>query len=434
MNKLKLIIAREFFTKVKNKTFLLMTVLSPLLMVAMGVLIFFISKSSNEKKRTVSYINQSNLFLAEDFENTTTLEFIDVSSFPLEEAKEAVKSTEQYGLLYIPKIEDVDDISKNIQFFSNKSPSVIFTERLEKKLSKRLSLLKMKTLNIDTEQVEKSKIKTKIKLSNFDGDKTSKMENSIKLAIGMGAGYIILLFIMIYGTMVMRSVIEEKTSRIIEIIVSSVKPFQLLLGKVIGTAGASFLQITIWGILLSVFYLGILPLLGIDTNAQVTPEQMELMNNVTKDVELQMGIGIFMEQLVKIAFPFFLFFIGGYLLYSALYAAIGAAVDNETDTQQFVMIIMMPLVLAMYIGAVVVVNDPHGSIATIFSMIPFTSPIVMLMRIPLGVPTWQIVVSLVLLFLTFLAMIWLAGKIYRVGILMHGKKASYKDLYKWLKY
>ncbi len=434
MNKLKLIIAREFFTKVKNKTFLLMTVLSPLLMVAMGVLIFFISKSSNEKKRTISYINQSNLFLAEDFENTKTLEFIDVSSTPLEAAKEAVKNTEQYGLLYIPNIDNVDDISKNIQFFSNKSPSVIFTERLEKKLSKRLSLLKMAALNIDTEQVEKSKIKTKMKLSNFDGDKTSKMENSIKLAIGMGAGYIILLFIMIYGTMVMRSVIEEKTSRIIEIIVSSVKPFQLLLGKVIGTAGASFLQITIWGILLSIFYLGILPLLGIDTNAQVTPEQMELMNNATKNVELQMGIGIGVEQLVKIAFPFFLFFIGGYLLYSALYAAIGAAVDNETDTQQFVMIIMMPLVLAMYIGAVVVVNDPHGSIATIFSMIPFTSPIVMLMRIPLGVPIWQIVVSLVLLYLTFLAMIWLAGKIYRVGILMHGKKASFKDLYKWLKY
>ena len=434
MGKLKLIIAREFFTKVKNKTFLIMTVLTPLLMVGMGALIFFISKSSNEKKRTVSYINQSELFLAEDFENTKTLEFIDISETPLAAAKEAVKDSDQYGLLYIPNIKNVDDLSESIQFFSTKSPSVVFTERLEKNLSKRLSILKMKELNIDTEQVEKSKVKTKMKLSNFDGDKTSKIENSIKLAIGMGAGYIILFFIMIYGTMVMRSVIEEKTSRIIEIIVSSVKPFQLLLGKVIGTAGASFVQITIWGILLAIFYAGILPLLGIDTNSQITPEQMELMENVTKDMELQMGIGIVVEQLVKIAFPFFLFFIGGYLLYSALYAAIGAAVDNETDTQQFVMIIMMPLMLAMYIGAVVVVNDPHGMIATTFSMIPFTSPIVMLMRIPLGVPTWQIVVSLVLLLVTFLAMIWLAGKIYRVGILMHGKKASYKDLWKWLKY
>lgn len=435
MDKLKLIIIREYLNKVKNKTFIIMTFLGPLLMVGMIILISFITKTSMDKKRVVSYIDHSGLFDKTDFESSKTLEFIDVSNIAIETAKEAVKETEQYGLLYIPKGKNIEEVAANISFFSTKSPSVVFTERLERKFDKKLSTLRMLELNLDIQQVEASRIQSEIQLSNFEGEESSKFINSIKLGIGSVAGYMILIFIMVYGAMVMRSVIEEKTSRIIEIIVSSVKPFQLMMGKVIGTAAAGMTQFIAWGVLIGLFYAFALPLLGINTSSQISQEQMEMMQEVTKNSKIELIIQELLQlPLWTILISFFLFFMGGFLLYSALYAAIGAAVDNETDTQQFMMPIMMPLMLGMYIGFAVVINDPHGTIATVFSMIPFTSPIVMMMRIPMGAPLWQIVVSLVLLFITFIGMIWLAAKIYRVGILMYGKKPSYKELWKWLRY
>ena len=412
-----------------------MTVLGPILMIGMMALMAFVTKSSIDKTRSVSYVNKSHYFTSDDFQSTESLKFIDLSHLDIEAAKQTVKETDQYGLLYIPNSSSIDAIIKKIQFFSNESPSVIFTERIERRLDKRLELLKMKELNIDIEKVKKAKIRSEIQLQNFEGKETSKFINEIKLGIGTIAGYFIMLFIMIYGAMVMRSVIEEKTSRIIEIIVSSVKPFQLMLGKVIGTAGAGILQFIIWGIVLSILYIFLLPILGINTNSQVSQEQLEMVKEVAANSKIELLIQeLWQLPIATIMISFLLFFIGGFLLYSSLYAAIGAAVDNETDTQQFMLPVIMPLMLGIYIGFAVVINDPHGTLATTFSMIPFTSPIVMMMRIPLGAPLWQIVVSLILLLLTFIAMIWLAAKIYRVGILMYGKKPSYKELWKWLKY
>lgn len=435
MNKLKLIIAREFLAKVRNKTFIIMTFLSPLLMIGMIALIAFITKSSIEKTRVVSYIDNSGLFTKEDFKNTKSLEFIDLSNLDLATAKETIKISDQYGLLYIPKDSTIEGISQNIQFFSAESPSLIFTENLEDKLDKRLRLLKMQELEVDIEKVNASKIQSDIVLNNFEGEETSKFKNEMKLGIGMAAGYMIMLFIIVYGAMVMRSVIEEKTSRIIEVIVSSVKPFQLMLGKVLGTAGAGILQFIIWGVILLLLYVIVVPLLGIETTPQINPEQMEMAKEMAKNSKIELAINEILQlPFATILISFFLYFIGGFLLYSSLYAAIGAAVDNETDTQQFMLPVIMPLMLGIYIGFAVVINDPHGTLATVFSMIPFTSPIVMMMRIPLGAPLWQIVVSLILLLVTFIGMIWLAAKIYRVGILMYGKKPSYKELYKWLKY
>lgn len=435
MDKLQLIIAREFKTKVKNRTFIIMTFLGPLLIIGMIALIGYISKTSMDKKRIISYVDQSGLFENHDFENTKSLEFINLSHLDLETAKENVAKTEQYGLLYIPKEKDIETTAKHISFYSKESPSLVFTEKLEQKLNAKFRTLKRKELGIDMEKLKASKIQSTIQLSDFKGEKSSKLINGIKLGIGSAAGYMIMLFILIYGAMVMRSVIEEKTSRIIEVIISSVKPFQLMLGKVIGTAAAGLLQFVVWGLLIGIVYVVVLPLLGIEAHSQMNPEQMEVMAKTTENIKLQLAL----QEILKlpigtIVVSFFLFFIGGFLLYSSLYAAIGAAVDNETDTQQFMMPIMMPLMLGIYIGFAVVINDPNGTIATAFSMIPFTSPIVMMMRIPLGVPLWQIIVSLLLLFVTFIGVIWLASKIYRVGILMYGKKPSYKELYKWLKY
>ena len=268
------------------------------------------------------------------------------------------------------------------------------------------------------------------------------MINGIKIGIGMAAGYLIMMFILIYGAMVMRSVIEEKTSRIIEVIISSVKPFQLMLGKILGTAAAGLTQFLIWGALLTVMFIGSSVFFGVDLAGEYGngPNNMPVqeMNQQMAELEMaesQMLFAEFMSLPLFSTFIYFiLYFLLGYLLYSSLYAAIGAAVDNETDTQQFMLPVLLPLMLGVYVGFATVINDPHGTIATVFSMIPFTSPIVMLMRIPFGVPWWQILISLLLLTLTFLAVVWLAAKIYRVGILMYGKKISYKELAKWIRY
>ena len=244
---------------------------------------------------------------------------------------------------------------------------------------------------------------------------------------------------MIYGTSVMRSVIEEKTSRIIEIIVSSVKPFQLMMGKILGNAAAGLLQFFIWGVLIFAILTVASTIFGVDIlemqSAGISSEQMEtIKDRAVGDKSMLIIQEILQLPILKMFVLFIFYFLGGFMLYSSLFAAIGAAVDNETDTQQFMLPIMLPLILGVYVGFATVINDPHGSIAVLFSHIPFTSPIVMLMRVPFGVSWYEIAISMASLLITFVCMVWLAAKIYRVGILMYGKKPTYKDLYRWLKY
>jgi len=237
--------------------------------------------------------------------------------------------------------------------------------------------------------------------------------------------------------MIMRSVIEEKTSRIIEVIISSVKPIQLMLGKIIGTSLAGITQFVIWIFLGGILMTIVSTILGVNLMQQ-TPQQdmmQQAMENPEVSMEMQNVMTAFWNMpIANLIIAFILFFVAGYLLYSSLYAAIGAAVDNETDTQQFMLPILMPLILAVYIGIFTVIEDPHGTVSTIFSFIPFTSPVVMLMRIPFGVPLWQQGLSFLLLVGTFMFTVWFAAKIYRVGILMYGKKPSYKELMKWIRY
>jgi ABC-2 type transport system permease protein len=351
----------------------------------------------------------------------------------LEKAKLIVSESTQEGLLFIPKGDSINQIAKNIQFFSEESPGMVTISEIESVLEKKLHNEKMLQLHIDLEKLKKSKVNVDINLANFTGKKSSKLINGVKIGLGMGAGYLIMMFIIVYGAMVMRSVIEEKTSRIIEVIISSVKPFQLMLGKIFGTAAAGLTQFLIWGILLFVILIASSFIFGVDISgsSQMSTQQMEIL--AQNDTQI-----IFSEilslPLFSMSVLFMLYFLLGYLLYSSIYAAIGAAVDNETDTQQFMLPVILPLMIGVYVGFATVINDPHGTVATVFSMIPFTSPIVMLMRIPFGVPWWQIAISLFLLLITFLGVVWLASKIYRIGILMYGKKVNYKELYKWLKY
>jgi len=292
--------------------------------------------------------------------------------------------------------------------------------------------------DIDIEMIKASRVRIEIEQESFAGEKTSKIDSGIKIAFGVAAGYLLFMFIIIYGNMIMRSVIEEKTSRIIEVIISSVKPVQLMLGKIIGTSLVGITQVAIWIILGTVMIVVISLIFGIDM-AQMSMPQQEVMQQAMQgsggaEKAQQFMQAFFNLPLTNLIIAFILFFLSGYLLYSSLYAAIGAAVDNETDTQQFMMPIILPLILAVYVGGFTVIEDPHGTVSTVFSFIPFTSPVVMLMRIPFGVPIWQQLLSLAVLVGTFMFTVWFAAKIYRVGILMYGKKPSYKELMKWIKY
>lgn len=432
MNKLKLIIKREYLAKVRNKTFIIMTFLSPLLMIGMIALVVLLTKSSMEKTTTVAYVDNSSLFSANDFKDNKTIQFENLTEVGIEKAKIIVIESSHEGLLYIPKRDSISQVANSIQFFSQESPGMVTIGSLESILEKKLQREKMLQMNIDLDKLQKAKVKVDIQMSNFTGKKSSKMINGIKIGIGMAAGYLIMMFILIYGAMVMRSVIEEKTSRIIEVIISSVKPFQLMLGKIIGTAAAGLTQFLIWAIVMFLIFIVSSLVFGVEmSTTSMSAQQMEQL--AQNDAQFMLT-EILNLPLFSMFIYFILYFLLGYLLYSSIYAAIGAAVDNETDTQQFMLPVMLPLMIGVYVGFATVINDPHGTVATVFSMIPFTSPIVMLMRIPFGVPWWQIAISLIILFITFLAVVWLASKIYRIGILMYGKKVNYKEIYKWLKY
>ena len=437
MDKLKLIIKREFFAKVKNKSFIVMTILSPLLMVGLVMLIVFLNQKNSEEVRTVAFVDESNL-LASVFTNTNATKYVDLTSLGIDKAREQTEGN-FYGVLYIAKSDSLTNLSKGIRFYSEDRPSLNFINSIENKLENKIRNLKIEQLNIDVDKIKETETTVEIATENFIGEKSSKIGSILRMAAGGGFGYLIFMFIIIYGTSVMRSVIEEKTSRIIEVIISSVKPFQLMLGKILGNAFAGILQFIIWAISAGLLLTIITYVFGIEATSsgtamgQMSPEMIQqVQSSATSELQLALQ-EIKNLPILTMFFSFIIYFIGGYLIYSSIYAAIGAAVDSETDTQQFMMPVMLPLIIAIYVGFSVIEN-PHGPIALGFSLFPLTSPIVMLMRIPFGVPWWQIITSMLLLIGTFILIVWFAAKIYRVGILMYGKKPSYKELYKWLKY
>ncbi len=437
MNHLPLIIKREYLTKVRNKSFIVMTFLSPLIMIALIAVVSYLSQLNNDKQRTISVLDDTG-YLEDVFQNTDNTTYTSLNGLNLDDAIALVKEKEDYGLLHIASVDSLDVFSNNVKFYSEESPSISIMSGLERKIEKRLREMKLQKDGVSLAQIEASKSSIDIAQESFDGEKSSKMDNVVKLAFGGAAGYLLFMFIIIYGNMIMRSVIEEKTSRIIEVIISSVKPIQLMMGKIIGTSLAGITQFAIWVILGGVLLTIVSAIFGIDMSQVQTPQQ-ELVNQAMQTEGAQamaenLITAISNLPLTNLVVAFMFFFIGGYLLYSSLYAAIGAAVDNETDTQQFMLPILMPLILAVYVGVFTVIEDPHGTVSTVFSFIPLTSPVVMLMRIPFGVPLWQQGLSLLLLIGTFILAVWFAAKIYRVGILMYGKKPTYKELFKWLKY
>lgn len=439
MSKLKLIIQREFIAKVRNKSFIVMTFLSPLIMVGMGALVFFLMKKNDEKIKEIVYVDNSGLFSKEDFKDTKSLHYKDFTSYGVEETKKKVEEGDFYGALIIPQQDSLEILAKSIEFYSKDSPGMSVMNSLEGKVESKIRNKKLNNFGIDIDKINASRVQSNIKMYNFSGEESSKLINGLKIGVGAIAGYLLMVFVMVYGTSVMRSVIEEKTSRIIEVIVSSVKPFQLMLGKIIGNASAGLLQFFIWGIIIFIITTIASSVFGVDMvemqTENISAEQLEAAKQAAGGDKMQLIVQeILRLPILKLFLLFIFYFLGGYMLYSSLFAAVGAAVDNETDTQQFMLPIMLPLILAVYVGFATVISDPHGPISVAFSYIPLTSPIVMLMRVPFGVSWYELAISMTLLLVTFVFMVWLAAKIYRVGILMYGKKPTYKDLYKWLKY
>lgn len=415
-------------------------------MVGMVVLIAYLTQLNDSEKRVIAVLNQSDYF-SNSFNQLETLSFVEFDDIPLDAAKDSTASLGLYGLLHIPRFENLETVADSTVFYSTDSPISEVLSKVESVFERRLREYRLQSIGLSSQQFAEVQENYTVNLATFEGEQNLMDLNIIRALVGGGFGYLIMMFIIIYGGFVMRSVIEEKTTRIIEVIISSVKPFQLMLGKIIGTSLAGITQFTIWvvsaGILLviALAIFGIDPMILLDRSnikamtagaaRDFSPEDFEKIKSVGREI---LRIPWF-----TLVLSFLIYFVLGYLIYSSIYAAIGAAVDNETDTQQFIFPIILPLMLAIYVGFFSVFSNPHGPIAVGFSLFPLTSPIVMLMRLPSGlgtggVPLWQFALSIVLLVLTFSAIVWLAAKIYRVGILMYGKKPSYKELYKWLKY
>ena len=435
MKHLGLIITREYLNKIRNKSFVVMTFLSPLLMAFLISAVAYLSDVNNDAKRDIKVLDHSGWFV-EQFDNRDQLRFEILPEMDLAQAKTLAQATESYGLLYIPKVDSIRDLGDQIKFYSQDTPSLGVTVGIERMLQRHANALALEENGMDASAIQSLYFNVSTQLETFQGQETSKLGSGLKLVFGGAAGYLLFMFIIIYGNMIMRSVIEEKTSRIIEVIISSVKPRALMLGKIFGTTLAGLTQFVIWVILLGVFSVFASGFLGVEIGSglSVAEGAAQLGDNDAQEMAVMVMREIWQLPLTNLVVMFFLYFIGGYLLYASLYAAIGAAVDSETDTQQFLLPILMPLIIAVYVGVFTVIDDPHGTVSQVFSFIPLTSPVVMLMRIPFGVPLWQQIVSVALLFTTFMGTVWFAAKIYRVGILMYGKKPSYKELMKWLKY
>ncbi|HKI88133.1 MAG TPA: ABC transporter permease [Draconibacterium sp.] len=444
MNKTLLILKQEYLKRVKKKSFIVLTLLVPFLFIGMFALIIFLSVNEDKEERNIAVYDQSNLFLGElSQEGYTKYHFVPKEEY--EKLKSNLKESGFYALLYIP-----GDIYSNssAQLISEKQVPIELTEQIQRKLSRFIENDKRQKvideIGIPDLDARLATTKTNIRLNTLkisETGKTQKSSSTVAFIASYGMGFIIYFFVFMYGAMVMRSVMEEKKSRIIEVIISSVKPHQLMAGKIIGTALVGLTQVAIW-VVLGVVTLAVVQgfftpeaaqHVGqslMESQQQMNPAVMQAadQNKVTEMLEMIGNL-----NLPLILFSFVFYFLVGYLLYSSLLGAVGAAVDNDEDSQQMVFPITFPLILSIML-LFPIARNPEGPVAFWGSIIPFTSPVAMLARVPYGIPAWELILSMFLLVLTTVGAIWAAAKIYRIGILMYGKKVNLKELIKWLRY
>jgi ABC-2 type transport system permease protein len=433
MNKIFLVIQREYLARVKKKSFLIATLLTPLIFPAiMGIFVWIaVSERENQSLRIIEAIDETGLFFMESSEQYA---FTSSINDP-EEAKKMVQEGERYGFLYIPKMEISNP--KGIQFFGIENPSMSLMSYLESALKRKIEDQRLYDKGIDPTVLKEIRTQVSIQSVTLGESGEEKINDAtVNYAIGFLAGILIYIFIFVYGNQIMQGVIEEKSSRIVEILVSSLKPFQLMLGKIVGIGAVGLTQFLIWVVLIGTLTTLVTGVLGMQMPQQqamelANPEMAQATPDSSELADILMVIqGI---DFVAIVVNFIIYFLGGYLLYGALFAAVGSAVDAPSDAQQFMFPITIPLIVA-YMGLFVfVLQEPNSTTSFWLSMVPLTSPIAMMGRISYGVPFWELALSIGLLVLGFLFTTWLAGKIYRIGILMHGTKPTYKILWKWIR-
>jgi ABC-2 type transport system permease protein len=450
MNKISVIIKREYVTRVRKKSFIIMTILAPVLMAAIITVPTLLMMNQGGEFKKIAVIEDNSDLFKGVVKNTKDAEFVYLENTKVDDLKKTFEKEGYYGILYIsPELVNTPNA---VYLISNKQPPIGLLTYIENSLKKeieRQKLLAYKIENLDDimKNVETNVTVQTKKLDEFGVEKGTS--TGIAMALAYILGFLMYMLVFIFGAQVMRGVIEEKTSRVVEVIISSVKPIQLMMGKIVGIALVGLTQFMIW-IFLTVGIVGVLkttllPKAGISEISQSMPQNLMAGNQqsaaTTQTTEVSPQVAEFSRifdsamnlnwGLIIVCFVFY--FITGYLLYASVFAAIGSAVDNETETQQFMLPVTIPIILGLMV-AMGTMQNPESSLSFWCSLIPLTAPIVMMARIPFGVPYWQIAVSMVIMLVTFGAFVWMAAKVYRTGILMYGKKTSWKEMWKWLRY
>ena len=450
MNKISVIIKREYVTRVRKKSFIIMTILAPLLMAGIIIVPTVLMMNQSGEYKKIAVVEDTSTLFKDVVKNTKDAEFVYLPNTKVDDLKKTFEKDGYYGILYISP--ELINTPNAVYLISKNQPPIGLLQHIETSLKKeieRQKLLAYKIENLDDimKNVETNVTVQTKKLDEFGVEKGTS--TGIAMALAYILGFLMYMLVFIFGAQVMRGVIEEKTSRVVEVIISSVKPIQLMMGKIIGIALVGLTQFTIWIFLtvgiVTVLKTTLLKDKGINEISQTMPQNMMAGNQQAagsvKTAEMSPQLAEFSKMfdsamnqpwgLIIVCFIFY--FITGYLLYASVFAAIGSAVDNETETQQFMLPVTIPIILALMV-AMGTMQNPESSLSFWCSMIPLTSPIVMMARIPFGVPGWQIAISMVLMLVTFAAFVWMAAKVYRTGILMYGKKTSWKEMWKWLRY
>ena len=436
-NNIGIIIGREFNERVRKKSFIITTLLMPILMIALMAAPALIMEFSQGDEKQIAVIDESGLILPH-LENDETLSF-EPTDYTVEEARMAL--ADHFAVLHIGS-----DVLKtnSVRLYANSSTSISLEGTIRSQIEQILEAEKLKHYQIDDLDKILAEVETNISLQTLRNDKEESEQSSsssiVATVLGYILGFVLYMFLLIYGAMVMQSVIEEKNNRVLEVMVSSVSPFQLMMGKILGVASVAVLQVVIWGVLICGGGALLVPQLmpsdvmaGVEMMQQGSPEAAAALAELDPDILQAVAAMTDTGYIFKIFVCLLLFVFGGYLLYSAMFAAIGSAVDNVQDAQQLQTPVTLPIILALLL-MMAVINDPNSPVAFWSSMIPLTSPIVMMARIPYDIPMWEIGLSLVILYTSFIVMVWLAAKIYRVGIFMYGKKPTLKELWKWVRY
>lgn len=440
-----LITKREYITRVKKKSFIIMTILGPILMAALLIVPSWLALQKDNTEKNIIVIDSSSHY-KDILHSTEAIKFQFISNMDIEQAKTLAKDEKYYAVVSIPS----EIVENKITIYSYKQPSIEVSTYIEQIIENEIEYQNLKKQNIDIQTLEAAKVDIKVDIYKWTKDgETEKSSTGVVMIIGFITAFLIYTFVFMYGAQVMRGVIEEKTSRVVEIIISSVKPFQLMMGKILGIALVALTQFVAWIIFTTLILIVVQPLVmnqnlnGQEITYNINDTNYNLNNaNQIKQLGESANLSDMFLVISNIDFGmlivcFLFYFLAGYLMYAALFAAIGGAVDNETDTQQFMIPLTVPLIVALMLSQTIIQN-PDGSIAFWFSIIPLTSPVVMMIRIAFGVPDvvpyWELFLSMFLLVVTFIFTTWLAGKIYRTGILMYGKKVTYKELWKWIRY